>query len=176
MSKKILSVLLAAFMLIFSVVPCFAVEYGTEFPSYVTYSGGAYFEVKSTLGQIAFVCPNTYKSGYFGFIGSGNNICNLSNSTVSGYIYTTSGTSYSARFSSLGTLQYRTDSSSYYEWQDITITEILNTNVTFVDEKGDRQTDNYFLDKEDIFLYSLLFVIVACSVLGLFLPKKRGSR
>lgn len=176
MSKKILSVLLAAFILIFSVVPCFAVEYGTEYPSYVPYSGGAFFEVKSTIGQITFVCPNTYQSNYFGFVGSGNNICNLSNTTVSGYIYTTSGTDYSARFTALGKLQYRTGSSSYYEWQDITITEVLNTNVIFVDEKGDRQTDNYFFTKENILLYSLLFVIASCSVLGLFLPKKRGAR
>lgn len=171
--KKIISIFAVFLVLVFSALPCFAVEYSTDFPSYVPISGGAFFEVKSTLGQIAFVCPNNFKNGYFGFSGNGNNICNISNSTVSGYIYTASGNSYQARFTALGTLEYRTSSGSYYEYMDVTITEILNTNVTFIDDKGDRQTDNYFLSKEDIFLYTLLLVCASCSVLGLFFSRKR---
>lgn len=171
--KKIISIFAVVLVLVFSALPCFAVEYSTKFPSYVPISGGAFFEVKSSLGQITFVCPNNFKNGYFGFSGNGNNICNISNSTVSGYIFTSSGNSYQARFTALGTLEYRTSSGSYYEYRDVTITEILNTNVTFIDDKGDRQTDNYFLSKENIFLYSLLFVCASCSVLGLFFSRKR---
>lgn len=171
--KKIISIFAVSLVLVFSVLPCFAVEYSTDFPSYVPISGGAFFEVKSSLGQITFVCPNNFKNGYFGFSGNGNNICNISNSTVSGYIFTSSGSSYQARFTALGTLEYRTSSGSYYEYRDVTITEILNTNVTFIDDKGDRQTDNYFLSKENIFLYTLLFVCASCSVLGLFFSRKR---
>ena len=171
--KKIISIFAVVLVFVFSALPCFAVEYSTDFPSYVPISGGAFFEVKSSLGQITFVCPNNFKNGYFGFSGNGNNICNISNSTVSGYIYTSTGNSYQARFTSLGTLEYRTSSGSYYEYRDVTITEILNTNVTFIDDKGDRQTDNYFLSKENIFLYSLLFVCASCSVLGLFFSRKR---
>ena len=171
--KKIILIFAVVLVLLFSALPCFAVEYSTDFPSYVPISGGAFFEVKSSLGQITFVCPNNFKNGYFGFSGTGNNICNISNSTVSGYIYTSSGSSYQARFTALGTLEYRTSSGSYYEYRDVTITEILNTNVTFIDDKGDRQTDNYFLSKEDIFLYTLLLVCASCSVLGLFFSRKR---
>ena len=171
--KKIISIFAVFLVLFFSALPCFAVEYSTDFPSYVPISGGAFFEVKSSLGQITFVCPYNFKNGYFGFIGNGNNICNISNSTVSGYIYTASGNSYQARFTALGTLEYRTSSGSYYEYRDVTITEILNTNVTFIDDKGDRQTDNYFLSKEDIFLYTLLLVCASCSVLGLFFSRRR---
>lgn len=171
--KKIISIFVVLLVLVFSALPCFAVEYSTDFPSYVPISGGAFFEVKSSIGQITFVCPNNFKNGYFGFSGSGNNICNISNSTVSGYIYTASGNSYQARFTALGTLEYRTSSGSYYEYRDVTITDILNTNVTFIDDKGDRQTDNYFLSKENIFLYTLLFVCASCSVLGLFFSRKR---
>lgn len=171
--KKIISIFVVVLVLVFSALPCFAVEYSTKFPSYVPISGGAFFEVKSTLGQITFVCPNNFKNGYFGFSGNGNNICNISNSTVSGYIYTSSGNSYQARFTALGNLEYRTSSGSYYEYKDVTITDILNTNVTFIDDKGDRQTDNYFLSKENIFMYSLLFVIASCSVLSLFFSRKR---
>lgn len=171
--KKIISIFAVLLVLVFSASPCFAVEYSTKFPSYVPISGGAFFEVKSSLGQITFVCPNNFKNGYFGFSGNGNNICNISNSTVSGYIYTSTGNSYQARFTSLGTLEYRTSSGSYYEYRDVTISEILNTNVTFIDDKGDRQTDNYFLSKENIFLYTLLLVCASCSVLGLFFSRKR---
>lgn len=171
--KKIISIFAVLLVLVFSALPCFAVEYSTEFPSYVPISGGAFFEVKSSFGQITFVCPNNFKNGYFGFSGNGNNICNISNSTVSGYIYTSSGSSYQARFTALGTLEYRSSSGSYYEYRDVTITEILNTNVTFIDDKGDRQTDNYFLSKENIFLYTLLLVCASCSVLGLFFSRKR---
>ena len=171
--KKIISIFAVFLVLVFSALPCFAVEYSTDFPSYVPISGGAFFEVKSSLGQITFVCPNNFKNGYFGFSGNGNNICNISNSTVSGYIFTSSGSSYQARFTALGTLEYRTSSGSYYEYRDVTITEILNTNVTFIDDKGDRQTDNYFLSKENIFLYTLLLVCASCSVLSLFFSRKR---
>lgn len=171
--KKIISIFAVALVLVFSSLPCFAVEYSTEFPSYVPISGGAFFEVESSFGKITFICPNNYKNNYFGFSGSGNNICNVTNSTVSGYIYTSAGKSYPARFTSLGTLEYRTDTSSYYEYQDITVTKILNTNVTFIDDKGDRQTDNYFLSKENIFLYTLLLVCASCSVLSLFFSRRR---
>lgn len=171
--KKIISIFAVFLVLVFSILPCFAVEYSTVFPLYVPISGGAFFEVESTFGKITFICANNYKNNYFGFSGSGNNICNVTNSTVSGYIYTTSGKSYQARFTSLGTLEYRTDNTSYYEYRDITITKILNTNVTFIDDKGDRQTDNYFLSKENIFLYTLLFVCALCSILSLFFFKKR---
>lgn len=171
--KKIILIFAVVLVLAFSALPCFAVEYSTEFPSYVPISGGAFFEVESSLGKITFVCPNNFKNGYFGFSGTGNNICNISNSTVSGYIFTASGNIYQARFTSLGTLEYRTSSGSYYEYRDVTITKILNTNVTFIDDKGDRQTDNYFLSKENIFLYTLLLVCASCSVLSLFFSRRR---
>ncbi|MGM9926904.1 MAG: hypothetical protein ACI35P_03045 [Bacillus sp. (in: firmicutes)] len=164
-------------LLIFSafVVPAFAVEYETQFPEYVTISGGAYFEVNSSLGQITFVAPNNYKDNTFGFTGSGNNICNCTNSTVSGYIYTPSGGRYTARFASLGTLEYRTSDTYDYQWVTLTVTEILNTNVNFIDDKLDRQTDNYFFDKYDIFLFVILIVMCSCSVLNLFFRKRRGN-
>ena len=47
------------------VVPAFAVEYETQFPEYVTISGGAYFEVNTSLGQITFICPNNYKNNKY---------------------------------------------------------------------------------------------------------------
>ena len=56
--KKIISIFSVFLVLVFSALPCFAAEYSTEFPSYVPISGGAFFEVKSSLGQITFVCSN----------------------------------------------------------------------------------------------------------------------
>ena len=173
--QKILSIFFAFLIAFFAlVVPAYAVEYGTQFPGYVPISGGAFIETQSSLGKITFVCPNNFKDDYFGFSGNGFNICNISNSTISGYIYTTSGASYQARFTSFGTLQYRTGTSGYYEYLDVTITDILNTNVNFIDDKLDRQTDNYFFDKYDIFFFVILIVICFCTVLNLFFRKRRG--
>lgn len=173
--KKILSIFFAFFIASSAlVVPACAVEYGTKFPEYVNISGGAFIETQSSIGKITFVCANNFKDNYFGFIGDGSNICNISNSTISGYIYTASGNTYQARFTSFGTLQYRTGTGSYYEYIDVTITDILNTNVNFIDDKLDRQTDNYFFDKYDIFFFVILIVICLCSVLNLFFRKRRG--
>ena len=173
--KKTLSIFFALFIA-FSVFvfPAYAVEYGTQFPEYVNISGGAFIEAQSTIGKITFVCANNFKDNYFGFSGNGSNICNISNSTISGYIYTASGNTYQARFTSFGTLQYRTGTSSYYEYIDVTITDILNTNVNFIDDKLDRQTDNYFFDKYDIFFFVIFIVICFCCVLNLFFIKRRG--
>lgn len=52
-------------------LPVCAVEYSTEYPSYVPISGGAYIEVQSTLGRGALVFPNQYQNNTFGFSGSG---------------------------------------------------------------------------------------------------------
>lgn len=164
-------------ILMFSVfvVPVFAVEYGTQYPDYVPISGGAFCEVNSSFGKITLVVPNNFKDNTFGFSGNSNNICNITNSTVNGYIFTNSGTRYSARFTALGTLEYRTSDSYGYEWLGITVNDILNTNINFMDDKGDRQTDNYFFDKYETFFFVILVVIGFCSVFGLFFRRKRGN-
>lgn len=60
--KKIILIFAVVLVLAFSALPCFAVEYSTEFPSYVPISGGAFFEVESTFGKITFICANNYKT------------------------------------------------------------------------------------------------------------------
>ena len=64
------AVVCLAFLVVLS-SSVFAVEYSTEYPSYVPISGGAYIEVQSTLGRGSLVFPNQYQNNTFGFSGSG---------------------------------------------------------------------------------------------------------
>lgn len=123
-----------------------AADYGTEYPSYIPISGGAYFEVKSSVGSVSFVFPYNYKDGYFGFFGSGSNITNIYSGTINGTMYTSSGSSYSCRAQYGENLQYR--SNSYpYDWVDVTTSSILNSNCDFIDlSDNDRQNDSIIYD------------------------------
>ena len=129
MWKKIMAclVLLSACFL-----PVCAVEYSTEYPSYVPISGGAYIEVQSSLGRGTLVFPRQYQNDTFGFSGSGFNLCNITYSTVSGYFYPASGNPVQVRFQRYNTLEY------YREgvgggWVAVTTSAIYNTNVRFID-------------------------------------------
>lgn len=133
MKNKIILFLVTLSVLLVPVT-AFAQEYGSDYPNYVDFSGGAYIEVQSTLGRGSLVFQNTYKSGYFGFYGSDYNVCNLSNSTITGRYITASGKEYNARCSSFGVAQYYYDSGVTREWRDLNITKIYNTNVDFIDD------------------------------------------
>lgn len=50
--KKIISIFAVFLVLVFSILPCFAVEYSTEFPSYVPISGGAFLRLNLPLGKL----------------------------------------------------------------------------------------------------------------------------
>ena len=76
------AVVCLAFLVVLS-SSVFAVEYSTEYPSYVPISGGAYIEVQSTLGRGSLVFPNQYQNNTFGFSGSGLNLCNITHSLTS---------------------------------------------------------------------------------------------
>lgn len=117
--------------------PAYAADYGEVYPSYVKQSGGSFIECQTNLGRGAIVIPVTYQSGYIGFSGSGYNVMNISNSSISGQFVLQNGTAYTCRASGFSTFQYYTDG-SWGQYVDLTVSEIYNTNVQFTDEKGDR--------------------------------------
>ena len=151
-----------------------AATYSTEFPAYVPVSGGAFIETNvTTLGQATLVFPLQYQNATFGFAGSGSNICNLTNSTVNGYLYRTNGQQYPIRLVRLGTLEYQQASGT---WAAVDTVDVLNTNITFIDQTaGDRQTDNYFYDKYGILELSVILILVLgfVSMLYVLLRKER---
>lgn len=174
--KKYLTLFVCLISIFVFSVSSFAVTYSNDYPTYLPISGGAYFEVQCSLGKVSLVFPDSFKNGTFGFSGSGSDIVNLTNSTVQGYLYTSSGASYSARLTRLSTLEYQPSSSSS-TWSSITVSQIYNTNVTFIDlTSRDRQTDNYYLSKEDMFLYSFVILNTVFSLFILLSNLFRGKK
>lgn len=157
---------------------CSAEVYKQDIPSFCPIQGGAWCDIETVEGRACFVVPDTYRFGVFGFQGlSGYNVANVTNSTVSGYIYFESPTSWytnpqqlQCRFSSFGTLQvyapyYNSSySSTRYQWETLEIQSISNTNIALMDETGDRQNNQY--------LYTItekLLMFVCCLLIGLIL-------
>lgn len=153
---------------------CSAENYTDDFPSWCPISGGAYFEVETAQGTACVVVPRSYRFDYFGFTSSETyNIVNISNSTVSGNIYFKNASSYygnptslQCRFTSFGTLNvYVPYQNNYggtsYQWQDLGITKIHNTNVALADEVGDRHNNAYIFTTEEKVLIFIAVVLIA---------------
>lgn len=110
----------------------------------------------SQLGNITFFVPVTYREGYLSM--SDNGLMNVHTSSVSGYFYRGS-TLYQIRFSGYATPQYRVYDSGY-SYTDLTVDEVLSTNMVIYDSYNDVAAD-----RSDIYLLGLLLVggvIVVC--------------
>lgn len=171
-NKRIISVL---FFLIFSVSvfapTASAVFYEGSFPYAETgLTGGGFIECSSSIGDICIVFPVQYIDKCLTFTTSGN-LFNVTNSTISCLVFV-NGSQYSARFQSFGTLQYRVVSSSYYDYDDIVTGEISDTNVIFT-TASERINDNYYFDKYQIAVLSVLIAILFFVFLGWFLWHRR---
>ena len=159
--------------------PAYAMTYNNDFPDYVPYAGGAYIEVNDTTFQgCTLIFPIDIQKGCISFLGSSNSdIVNITNSTISGYLYTKTGVQYTVRMGSLDTVEYRTNSYPY-DWNELNITQILNTNVVFEDLTDlDRQNDNpYFSTYEKVCL-TFGFIAVLLLLLRLIvLPFRKGVK
>lgn len=157
-----------------------AADYGYVYPDYVPVSGGAFCEVKSSIGTVSLVFPLEYQNGYFGFVDSGSaSIGNIYNNTIYGYLYTGSGSVYQVRASYGERIEYQTDQGyPYNQWLPLNITQILNTNIQFIDltDQG-RQTDfqKYEFSVNEKFLLSLIAICAFSTNLTIFLRCRNGS-
>ncbi len=160
------------FTLLFIVSLCFptyAAEYGAQYPSYVNQSGGCFIECQTNLGKGSIVFAKNYQEDTIGFYGTGSNLMNISNSTVSGYFVLENGVTYDVRASGFSTFQYYTGN-NWGGYTDLTVSQIYNTNVQFTDEQGDRANTFYELGNFEELVIVLLvivlmafFVFLACS-------------
>ena len=158
----------------------YAADYGYDYPGYVSVSGGAYVEVESSLGTVTLVFPNNYKNGYFGFVDRGSSsIGNISNNTISGYLYTRSGSVYQVRAPYGERIEYQTNQGyPYNQWVELNITDILNTNIQFIDLTGEgRQTNfqKYDFTVSEMFLYSLIIICTLCIILTILVRRRNGN-
>lgn len=174
--KRVLMIMLIGVMMI---VPVSAQEYSAGFPSYVPISGGAFCTVETVEGEATMVFPRDFMCNTFGFRGPGYEIVNVTNSTVSGDLYSVGHFSYygnptvvQCRLSRMNTLEvYAPYDSSYgsvrYQWEPLSITEIKATNMNFIDNTGqDRQNDYYRYDQTDKIL---ILCFCAVCLLGLLM-------
>lgn len=107
-----------------------------EYPSGAPLLGGLYMELETVeLGRILVYVPASYQYKSFTKNTAGRPV-NITASTITGYCWDTYD--YNVRWSSFGQAQYRRISSgSSYSYADLTVTDVLNTNVVFVEANED---------------------------------------
>lgn len=148
--------------------PTYAAEYGAQYPNYVNQSGGCFIECQTNLGKGSIVFANNYQEDTIGFYGSGSNLMNISNSTVSGYFVLENGTTYDVRASGFSTFQYYTGN-NWGSYTDLTVSRIYNTNVQLTDEQGDRANTIYELGNfEKLVIVLLGLILIALLFVHLF--------
>lgn len=100
----------------------------------------------SELGEVSIVLPVTWLENSLSWDGSA--LRNITNSTITGYYGP--DTSYdSVRWSAFSGPQYRAESGSYYSWEDLTVLEVVSTNINLVEDWGEvgvtRQMNYYVI-------------------------------
>ena len=106
-----------------------------EYPSGAPLAGGVYMQVTTqALGELLIYVPSNYQSKSFTFESGSKEVINITSSTITAYVVDQA--SYSFRWSSFGRLQYRRNSGSY-SYENVNITDILNTNIVFVESNDD---------------------------------------
>ena len=106
-----------------------------DYPSGAPLAGGVYMQVTtSALGELLIYVPSNYQSKAFTFESGTKEVINITSSTITAYVVDQAD--YSFRWSSFGRLQYRRNRGSY-SYEDVNITDILNTNIVFVESNDD---------------------------------------
>lgn len=118
--------------------------------------GGVYFHCQtSQLGEVWIYIPVDYQRGSWSYYNG--NLFNLRSSLISGFIFRSSGSSYSFRCSSFSTPEYRL--SSGYSYEDLTVTSVLDTNIQIADSNSDFPL---YPDMDMVILCILLVLGVIC--------------
>lgn len=116
-------------LLCFSVVPAFGVsavpdevpaaEVVAVGPKYAPYIGSGWITGNASgLGHVSVYVPITTSSDYWGITSDGY-LCNVSGNSVSGLMYTDSGTKYYFSCSSFAIPRYRLYDGSAYQYEDL---------------------------------------------------------
>lgn len=88
----------------------------------------------SELGEIKVYIPVDYQQGSFSY-DNYSSLVNIRSSTITGY--TLDGSNWTIRWPTFGTPQYRATNSSGYTWSDLTVNDVVDTNVQVVDDDYD---------------------------------------
>lgn len=138
-----LSFLFSFVLLSFCVVPAFAVsavpdevpaaEVVAVGPKYAPYIGSGWITGNASgLGHVSVYVPITTSSDYWGTTSDGY-LCNVSGNSVSGLMYTDSGTKYYFSCSSFSIPRYRLYDGAGYQYEDLRlVVEDTNMHVATV--------------------------------------------
>lgn len=176
--KRVLIFFISLIVFVFGLnITVFAAEYEDNYPNYIPISGGAYIEVKCSLGTAALVFPSEYKNGYFGFVNrSDSAFGNIHSGTINGYVYTSNGQIYIIRASYGQAVEFRTSNTYPYDWVDISIRDILNTNIMLIDDTDlNRQNDLIYYDFT-YFERAILSCVIALCITDLVFKIIMGAK
>ena len=119
-------------------------------------AGGYYFVADCALGSaVTFYVPLEWAHDVFTLDRSGAPV-NLSNSTC--YAFSPAFPDYTIQCSRFGTFTYR---ATNYNTSDLYITEIIDTNIEFLEDETQRPSDSDML----LLIAALMFVFGACNIL-----------
>lgn len=170
---------LSLFLVLFSLVPAFAEpvqllpeeessfsevsitadkKAGNTDLKYAPYIGSGWITgTVSGLGEVYLYVPVSSR-GVWGTTADGY-LCNVGQSSVSGVLFTSSGTQYSFSASSFSLPRYRlVTSSTYYDWQDLRLT-VSDSNMQVATEFGPAVP---VADAIPFVLVGLLGVVILC--------------
>ncbi len=155
--KRFLIVCFIVLLVVCCSFPAFA--YGSDAPNTTIVSGAPFFDVStSQLGNIVIFLPINYMRDTFCFTGT-QNIFNLTAGTVTGFA-TVGNDVYTVRWLNFSTPQYRVKDGSGYQYDDLTITAVNNTNIDIVDSFDDLQTVDMTMTL--VIIAGLLGVVILC--------------
>ena len=140
---------------------CYAEEYGSAYPSYLSQSSACFVECETYLGKGTIVLPINFKQNTIGFYGNDYELFNCTSSTLNGQFVLENGTTFTCRATSFNKFEVRSSSEYYNQYSELGVMQIYNTNVDFLDDIGERGNTVYsFTPFEQIVIVLLLFIVV----------------
>ena len=122
-------------------------------------AGGYYIDCStSALGDVRIYVPYEYQHGSF-TTNSNGDLVSLRSSTVTGILYS-GDTSYTVRWRSFGTPQYRLEYGSSSSYSDLGVSQILDTNIQILSSDSDVP----LLPSSEYLLLVLILLLGVCCV------------
>lgn len=167
--KKV--IIIVALLLLLTVS---AAAYENTYPFNAPFAGGAYIEVQcSPLGRALIYIPINYKDHYFSTNNGGQNLMNISNSTITGEIYY--GTNFNEhtqiRFQRFSSSEYYYNyTGTSYRWDPVTTTAIYNTNMQI----SNQSSEPVQLYDKNMIISLILVFLVGVAVVCLFFKRSHN--
>lgn len=140
----------------------------TDYP----YTGGAWFDVQTSLGRGHLYFSDTYRTGgYFGFLAGTETLVNVSGSTLNGFLRVGT-TVYTVRMQTFATLTYQYTSGGTTYWGAVSVTRLYDTNVSLRDDTG--REYGVWNPSDSVITAGVGIFVLMSAVAAVFLLGRRG--